>query len=91
MPVFPDQTFQVPKMEESENLYKLSGYGLCKGKPTPKIDWNKVTRKPSILGTEKTFAEPIHPKKDRMSLWYKTYKIPSHGTMIYGNNVDTLW
>ena len=29
-------------MEESENLYKLYGYGLCKGKPTPKIAGYKV-------------------------------------------------
>ena len=34
--------FQVPKMEESEDLYKLYGYGLCKGKPIPKIAENKV-------------------------------------------------
>ena len=25
------------KMEESENLYRLYGYGLCKGNPPPKI------------------------------------------------------
>ena len=31
------QTFQVPKMEESSPILKLYGYGLCKGKPTPKI------------------------------------------------------
>ena len=30
------QTFQVPKMEEPENLYKLYGYGWCKGKRIPK-------------------------------------------------------
>ena len=30
------QTFQAPKMEVTY-LYKLYGYGLCKGKPTPKI------------------------------------------------------
>ena len=30
------QTFQVPKIEASSNLYKLYGYGLCKGNPTPK-------------------------------------------------------
>ena len=29
-------------MEESENLYRLYGYGLCKGKPIPKIAVNKV-------------------------------------------------
>ena len=30
------QTFQVPKMEGSSSpSYKLYGYGLCKGKPTP--------------------------------------------------------
>ena len=27
------QTFQVPKMEEDTKLYKLYGYGLCKGIP----------------------------------------------------------
>ena len=29
-------------MEESSPSYKLYGYGLCKGKPTPKIAENKV-------------------------------------------------
>ena len=44
----------VPKMEESENLYKLYGYGLCKGeKPTHPQNSLKfqVIWKPSILGT----------------------------------------
>ena len=36
------QTFQVPKMEVLTHLYKLYGYGLCKGKPTSKIAENKV-------------------------------------------------
>ena len=31
------QTFQAPKMEESSPRYKLYGYGLCRGKPIPKI------------------------------------------------------
>ena len=35
------QTFQVPKIEGT-HLYKLYGYGLCKGKPTPKLAENKV-------------------------------------------------
>ena len=30
------QTFQVSKIEVYTHLYKLYGYGLCKGKPTPK-------------------------------------------------------
>ncbi len=33
------------------HLYKLYGYGLYKGNPTPKIAENKVIWKPSILGT----------------------------------------
>ena len=37
------QTFRsVPKMEESENLYKLYGYGLCKGQLIPKMAEHKV-------------------------------------------------
>ena len=32
------------------HLYKLYGYGLCMGKPTPKIAENKV-QDSSILGT----------------------------------------
>ena len=32
------------------HLYKLYGYGLCKGKPTPKIAVNKV-KDSSTLGT----------------------------------------
>ena len=48
--IFITKKIQVPKMEESENLYKLYGYGLYKGKPTPKIAWNKV-QDSSILGS----------------------------------------
>ncbi len=33
---------KVPKMEESENLFELYSFGLCKGKPTPKIAGYKV-------------------------------------------------
>ena len=29
-------------MEESENLYKLYGYGLCKENPIPRIAGHKV-------------------------------------------------
>ena len=29
-------------MEESENIYKLHGYGLCKGNPAPKMAGYKV-------------------------------------------------
>ncbi len=36
-------------MEESEHLYKLYGYGLCKGIPIPKTAENKV-QDSSILG-----------------------------------------
>ena len=36
------QTFQVPKMEVRNTSHKLYGYGLCKGKPTPRIAKNKV-------------------------------------------------
>ena len=38
------QTFQVPSMEESSpmSLCKLCGYGLCKGKPSPKTAGYKV-------------------------------------------------
>ena len=37
-----DQTFQVPKMEESSPSYELYGYGLCRGIPMPKIAGFKV-------------------------------------------------
>ena len=39
-------------MEEPENLYKLCGYGLCKGNLTPKIAGYKA-QDSSILGTWK--------------------------------------
>ena len=38
MGIYNHQTFRwYLKMEESENLFKLYGNSLCKGKPTPKI------------------------------------------------------
>ena len=36
------QTFQVPSKWRNPHLYKQYGYGLCKGKSTPKIAKNKV-------------------------------------------------
>ena len=53
------QTFQVPKMEVL--TYKLYGYGLYKGKRTPKIAENKV-QNPSILEAHR-FRSQITPGK----------------------------
>ena len=39
------------KMEESENLYRLYGYGLCKGNPPPKM-------LPAISGAVSAFLVP---------------------------------
>ena len=51
------QTFRWYLNGGTVHLYKLYGYGLCKGIPIPNTAGYKETRKPSILGTNEMFGE----------------------------------
>ena len=81
---------QVPKMEESSPWHKLYGYGLCKGKPTPKIAENKVQDQDSSsddrVNSETSTLQASHSR--RVSTIVSngvTYLAPIDGWKYMGN------